>query len=312
MAVRLLTASKELVFGGGGSDYWCFQDEQQREFLAAAVLYKTLLSVKQVVERMRAVEARLRDSEPALQSPSIELHLLWMEGIQQQTPELTLPSPLVETQRWASLVLIEAAEEALIDAVDEKTESVAVVRRIGTAYAELKNAPEGLLWSFSPEDPVAKRFEWTPAGLVLETGGLDRPDTLAAATKLMLLAERLPPAVALGYSSLEEAEEQLKAITPNAHAFVTVNPPSGLSPEKYSLLWLEAVRNMAVSVRLEVTDVVLWESSWNKLRGGLFGRKVEQVKFSHKVQELKLTKPEHAPLPLVMVSLRMEGEYGSR
>jgi 7,8-dihydro-6-hydroxymethylpterin-pyrophosphokinase len=146
LAKRMLVASHEFEFAGAVSDYSCFEDEQQGEFLAVAILYRSRLPVEGVLERVRTVERSLQDPEGSPLRPVIELRLLWMEGVHIQTPELTLPSPLLETQRWASLVFVEAAEDALVDAMEQGTESKSVVEKIAAAYVHLKKVSPGAKW----------------------------------------------------------------------------------------------------------------------------------------------------------------------
>ncbi|WNG26273.1 hypothetical protein F0U62_21280 [Cystobacter fuscus] len=306
VAVRLLLASKQLTLSMGSSDYWCCRDEAQREFLAGAVLYESELPVERVVELIRVVEGRLRDGASDPTAPALELQLLWMEGVHRRTPELTLPNPRVETERWASLVLIESAEDALIEAAHQNAESMSVVKRIGAAYLELKKESGSLQGSFSPAGAVGRYFERTETGLVLESGGLDHSDALVSASQLMLLAERLPPLSALRGSSLQDAHAQMQALAPSAHAFVTLARPSAISAEQYAHLWLEEVRRVAASARLEVTDLVIWESGGSQIRGCLFGAKARDTVFSRRVRELTFSLSEHTPHPRVLVSMRVD------
>jgi hypothetical protein len=189
----LLTASGVIAYAAGGSDYeWYHDKDRKNDFIASATLFKSDLPVEAILGMMSAVEERLGgpQREPA---PLMKLDLLWVEGVEMETPEVTLPSPLIFEKFWANSIFVEAAEVALFASKEEGHEKASFVRRVASAFKHF----EGM------DDPAVRYFfttnrwgesdltlERKPGGTVYDHGATDDVDTLAIAGDLLLSAEQ--------------------------------------------------------------------------------------------------------------------------
>ncbi len=188
----LLTAAGVIDYGGGGSDIeWYHDQERKRDFLAEAVAFKSDLPVEQILGMMAAVEERLGgpQREPA---PLIKMDLLWVEGVEMKTPELTLPSPLIFDKYWANSVFVDAGEQAMFIAKNEGREKVSTLFRVAHAYKRFQ----------AITDPAATHYHTTtpggdgtpelargPSGTDYDERATDDIDSLAVAGDLLLFAE---------------------------------------------------------------------------------------------------------------------------
>jgi 2-amino-4-hydroxy-6-hydroxymethyldihydropteridine diphosphokinase len=86
----------------------------QPEFLNAAALVAYEASPEDLLDALLAIEAglgRVRGDErwgPRV----IDLDLLWVQGLVRDTPQLTLPHPLLRTRAFALVPLVEIAPDA--------------------------------------------------------------------------------------------------------------------------------------------------------------------------------------------------------
>lgn len=311
VAVRLLTASKALELGGGASLYRCFEDEQGRDFLSAAVLYCSQLPLDSLSDLIRRVETSLQDplGDPARRA--IELRLLWLEGVQDENPTSKLPSPLLMTHRWASLAFVEAAEEALIAAVERQTESRSILTTIANAYVRLKKAGENPKWVFAIGGLCGKRFERTLGGVVLKTAAIDSPDLLASAVDLMLIAESdayriAKKLVTLAASSPGSgAEEALKKTPPSVVVPVVANVQRQALDSDRTSIWLNTTRHVAVREALDVTEAIVWADTDSTIRGALLGKKTDRVSWLRAIAGVHVSKLALSVVPTINLSLTL-------
>ena len=188
----LLTASGVMTYGGGGSQYeWYHDTKRKHDFIASATLFKSDLPVEQILGMMAAVEERLGgpQREPA---PLIKMDLLWVEGVELETPELTLPNPRIFQEYWANSIFVEASEQAMFIARDEGREKTSTVRRVAKAFKRFQDVhepPAKYFFTTSPGGEGKVDFARKPGGTVYSQGATDDVDTLAIAGDLLLFAE---------------------------------------------------------------------------------------------------------------------------
>ncbi len=186
----LLTASGVFRYGAGASDYqWYHDQERKHDFVAQAVAFKSELPVEGILGMMVAVAERLGgpQREPA---PLIKMDLMWVEGVEMETPELTLPSPLIFEKCWASTVFGEASEDAMFRSRDEGREKTSVVRRIARAYKKYHDMDDSAVTFFySTSELSPPELSRKAGGTIFTQEGVDDLNAIAVAGDLLLFAE---------------------------------------------------------------------------------------------------------------------------
>jgi hypothetical protein len=192
-AQDLLTASGTIKYQPGGSDYeWYHDQERKHDFMATATLFKSDLPVEGILGMMAAVEERLGGPQQA-SAPLIKTDLLWVEGVEWETKELTLPSPLIFEKFWANSVFVTASEMALVAAHDAGREKASFARRVASAFKHFEDMNDpAVRFYFSTQSggESAAELERKPGGTVYDEGATDDVDTLAIAGHLLLVAEQ--------------------------------------------------------------------------------------------------------------------------
>ncbi len=148
MANDLLKASGTIRCCGGDSNYqWYHDQERKHDFVAQAVAFKTELPVEGIFGVMAGVAERLGgpQREP---TPLIKMDLMWVEGVEMETPELTLPNPLIFDKYWANTIFVEASEDVMFRSRDEGREKTSVVRRIAKVYKKYHDMDDPALTFF--------------------------------------------------------------------------------------------------------------------------------------------------------------------
>jgi hypothetical protein len=190
MANDLLTASGTIRYGAGGSEYqWYHDQERKHDFVAQAVAFNSELPVEGILGMMTAVAERLGgpQREPA---PLIKMDLMWVEGVEMQTPEVTLPSPLIFEKFWANRVFVEASEDAMFRSRDEGREKTSVVRRIARAYKKYHDMDDSAVTFFyDTTELVPPQLSRKPGGTIYTQEGVDDLNAIAVAGNLLLFAE---------------------------------------------------------------------------------------------------------------------------
>lgn len=189
----LMTASGVIAYAAGGSDYeWYHDQERKHDFLASSTLFKSDLPVEAILGMMGAVEERLGGPQRG-PAPFMKMDLLWVEGVEMETPELTLPSPLIFEKFWANSIFTKAAEVALFASKEEGREKASFLRRVARAYKhfqDLDNPPDGHFFVTNSGGESDLTLERKPGGTVYDHGATDDVDTLAVAGDLLLSAEQ--------------------------------------------------------------------------------------------------------------------------
>ena len=189
-AKDLLKASGTIRRGGGGSEYqWYHDEERKRDFVVQAVVFKTELPVEGILGMMAAVDERLggHQREPA---PLIKMDLMWIEGVEMETPELTLPSPLIFEKYWANRVFVEASEDVMFRSRDEGREKTSVVRRIAKAYKKYHDMDDSAVTFFYETNELSPpELSRKPGGTIYSQEAVDDLNTIAVAGNLLLFAE---------------------------------------------------------------------------------------------------------------------------
>lgn len=279
-AAQMLMASGGLRLGGGASDYDCFDDERGREFLIGSVLYETDLSVEGVLGVMKAVEERLRDPHGSAQAPALELLLFWVEGVEVSTPEVTLPSPLLEKHRWAVGSFTEAGEDAILHAVKRGTEDRAVAKRIARAFRRLEYE-EGRpppKWGFSGDGLGRPMIERKAGRVTLQMGAVDGADVFGVAAHLLMVSQvdwerRVDSASESGERAGGEADRVLEKMGADTTAAVEVEFPKGASLPDRVLIWTQHLAAKLESAEFRAFRAVVWTQDAHSIRGALIGQK---------------------------------------
>ncbi len=197
--VALLFAAEELLIssgairrGGGGSEFeWYHDPARKRDFIATATLLKSDLPVEQILGMMAAVEERLGGPQHA-PAPLLKADLLWVEGTELETPEVTLPNPMIFETGWANHILVTAAEFALLEAEKAGREKASSLRRIARAFKrfnDIDDSPPRFFFTTSSIGEGKVELQRKPGGTVYIQGATDDVDTLAIAGDLLLFAE---------------------------------------------------------------------------------------------------------------------------
>jgi hypothetical protein len=189
-AKDLLKASGTIRRGGGGSEYqWYHDEERKRDFVVQAVVFKTELPVEGILGMMAAVDERLGgpQREPV---PLIKMDLMWVEGVEMETPELHLPSPLIFEKYWANRVFVEASEDVMFRSRDEGREKTSVVRRIAKAYKKYHDMDDSAVTFFYETNELSPpELSRKPGGTIYSQEAVDDLNTIAVAGNLLLFAE---------------------------------------------------------------------------------------------------------------------------
>ena len=188
----LLTASGVITYAQGGSENeWYHDPERRRDFITQSTLFKSDLPVEQILGMMAAVEERL--GGPQRESAALlKTDLLWVEGTELETPELTLPNPMIFETGWANHILVMAAESPLLNAEKAGREKASVLRRVARAFKrfdEIDDSPPRYFFTTSSIGEGYAELERKPGGTVYIQGATDDVDTLAIAGDLLLFAE---------------------------------------------------------------------------------------------------------------------------
>ena len=186
----LLTASGTIRYAAGGSDYqWYHDQERKHDFVTEAVLFKSELPVEGILGMMAAVAERLGgpQQEP---TPLTKMDLMWVEGVEMETPELTLPSPLIFEKYWANRVFVEASEDAMFRSRAEGREKTSVVRRIAKTYKKYHDMDDSAVsFFYNTNEQAPPRLSRKPGGTIYSQDGVDDLNAIAVAGNLLLFAE---------------------------------------------------------------------------------------------------------------------------
>jgi hypothetical protein len=170
-AKDLLNASGTIRRGGGGSEYqWYHDEERKRDFVVQAVVFKTELPVEGILV--------------------IKMDLMWVEGVEMETPELHLPSPLIFEKYWANRVFVEASEDVMFRSRDEGREKTSVVRRIAQAYKKYHDMDDSAVTFFYETNELSPpELSRKPGGTIYSQEAVDDLNMIAVAGNLLLFAE---------------------------------------------------------------------------------------------------------------------------
>ena len=85
------------------------------DFINAVIGLSTSLTPLDLLKKMQAIEDQLGRIRPYPNAPrTLDLDLLWMQGIQLQSPELTLPHPRLHQRAFVVFPLAQIAPELSI------------------------------------------------------------------------------------------------------------------------------------------------------------------------------------------------------
>jgi hypothetical protein len=296
-AAALVTASGAIKLGRDTSQYEDYTDAAGREFLGNARLMTSELPVEQILGLVSGVEERLRDPQGDPARPAVELHVLWVEGVEADRPDLTLPSPLIFGERWANRLFAAAGQDAFMGAVARGTESQATADRIEERQKHfIKVGPN-------------PRFMIPPGGfgelLGREKGGVrwrswatDEADLLAQAGALALMAYQERRRIAAEPGPFDEelavraARSALAEIASDNVQPITGAAPAGAPLERRAALWLGRIADQAVRKDLSIGRVVVWQVGATEIRGALLTGPPHALATPGPIEEVRIGAPE--------------------
>jgi 7,8-dihydro-6-hydroxymethylpterin-pyrophosphokinase len=278
----LLTASGVISYAAGGSDFeWYHDQERKHDFLASATLFKSDLPVERILGMMAAVEERLGgpQREPA---PLMKMDLMWVEGVEMETPELTLPNPLIFEKFWASYTFVEASEDAMFRSRDEGREKTSTVRRVARAYKKFKDIEDPAMRFFFRENSLGEGkadLSRKPGGTIYSQGAFDDIDTLAIAGDLLLFAEadvirgrdpKTPPIEddEDAYLSLRGTVEKLQR---DAVLALQVPTDAKATVDERAQAWVDGLAGLLAVHHFVGRQTVIYSADVNRISGAVVG-----------------------------------------
>ncbi len=276
----ILTASGAISYATGGSNYeWYHDQERKHDFVAEAVLFKTELPVEGILGMMAAVAERLGgpQREPA---PLIKMDLMWVEGVEMETPELTLPNPLIFEKYWANLVFVEASEDAMFRSRDEGREKTSVVRRIARAYTKYKDVEDPAVnHFFSTQGEGKADLSRKPGGTVYSQRAVDDLDTVAIAGDLLLFAEvdvtrGRSPSIAKDEAdehAYHRAESVLEKLPRGTILPLQVPIDTDASVDQKAQAWVDGLTGLLAVHQFAGVRTVIYSSDANRISGAVIG-----------------------------------------
>jgi 7,8-dihydro-6-hydroxymethylpterin-pyrophosphokinase len=304
-ALDLLTTSPALEFMRQTSGSYRYEPKEGPAFLASAALFRSRLSVEQLLGIMHAVEERLADPLEPEARKTVRLELLWVKDVTLRTPEVSLPHPDFDTENWVITVFAEAGE--------------AVVKDRGEAarfYALLQHPPgQTSVWQNSFGDPSQPKLARATGGAVVKSETSDPIELLAAAGEALILARedsralaREPAAVAKEFEPGNTARNHIEALRP--HEIVTVTTPvgAGAGADERVARWLTALTETCRHSKLRPKAVVVFASDAALIRGALLGEQEDserawRIPVSATVGPLRPSRP-----PLIELSVQLRDE----
>jgi hypothetical protein len=317
VANDLLIASASISYAGGGSEYeWYHDPERKHDFVADATLFKSELPIEGILGMMAAVEERLGgpQQEPA---PFIKLDLMWVEGVEMETPELALPNPLIFDKYWANSIFIDASEDAMFRARDDGREKTSVVRRIARAFKRFKNV----------EDPAVKFFYSTtgstkpdlsrkPGGTIYSQRAVDDMDAIAIAGDLLLFAE---VDVTRGRSPSTTPDETDEDAYFSAHDLLEKLPRDAILPFEVPIetnatvdakaqAWVDGLAGLLAVHHFVGVRTVIYSVSSDRISGAVIGHSAHDIKPYFRRGDVAVSSERLADMPINRNSIEVARE----
>jgi hypothetical protein len=308
----LLTASTSISYAGGGSEYEWYRDpERKHDFVAEATLFKSDLPVDGILGMMAAVEERLGgpQREPA---PLVKMDLMWVEGVEMETPELTLPNPLIFEKYWANSVFIDASEDAMFRARDEGREKTSVVRRIARAFKKYKDV----------EDPAVKFFYSTTGstkpdlsrksgGTIYSQRAVDDIDAVAIAGDLLLFAEIDVVRNRDARTSTDETDEDafgrasdaLEKLPRGTILPLQVRIDVNASLDQKAQAWVDGLAGLLAVHHFAGVHTVIYSVDANRISGAVIGHSAPDLKPYFRPGDVAVSSERLADMPINRNSL---------
>jgi hypothetical protein len=283
----LLTDSGVISRGGGGSDCeWYHDKERKSEVIASATLFKSDLPVEAILGMMSAVEERLGgpQHEPA---PLMKMDLLWVEGVELETPEVTLPNPLIFETFWANSIFVEAAEDALFRSKDDGREKASFVRRVALAFKHFEGIHDPAVRNFfstNSDGESSLSLERTPGGTVYDRGATDDIETLAIAGDLLLSAEQdvlrgrdpKAPKDEDDVHASRRAKEAVEKLSGDAILPLQVAILANASVDAKAQAWVEGVARLLAAEHFVGQQTVIYSVEPTVISGAVLGHSVPE------------------------------------
>jgi 7,8-dihydro-6-hydroxymethylpterin-pyrophosphokinase len=273
-ADELLSASPVIqpLKAAASASGWVQADEGPDEFVGTAFAYKSALPPEQLAGLLHAVEERLADPREPRKGRSLRLDLLWMAGAKVRTAELTLPSPSLQSRRWAISALMQAGENAIVESLDAGDEDKGTARRFADAYKKLPGEPR---WEGGVGDLGIPSIHRSPEAAVLSNDAVDFADLLAVGADTMAMAEidwlwRAPDKPLVEREDeIDPAYNALRKVVPEDVVPVEVKVVPEMSEADRMTAFIAGVRATLTAHRAPLSRTVVFEVGPTAIRGAL-------------------------------------------
>lgn len=310
-ANELLIASGAISYATGGSDNeWYHDRERKRDFIAQAVLFKTELAVEQILGMMAAVGERLGGGAQHRPAPLLEMDLLWVEGTELQTPEVTLPSPMIFEVGWANSIFVQAAEFALLNAEKAGREKASLLRRVARPYKKFQDmdddSPERFFHTSPPSGEGEATLERKQGGTVYIQEASDDVDTLAVAGDLLLFAET---DVARGRDpkttkdeterqSYHRAQNALEALPRDSVLPLQVSIQAEASVDARAQIWIDGLAGLLAMHHFAAVRTVVYSVDATRISGVVLGHPAADFKPYFRPGDVAISSERLADMPI--------------
>jgi hypothetical protein len=308
-AQDLLTASGTISFAPGGSKYEWYHDEDRKpDFIATARLFESKLSVEGILGMMGAVEERLGGPQQEA-APLVKMDLLWVEGVEMETPELTLPNPLIFEKLWANSVFVEASEGALLAASKAGRERDSVVHRVARAYKHFKGVKDPAVTHFF-STPIGGEsdveLERKPGGTVYDEGASDDVDTLAIAGHLLLVAEQdvlrsrdpdTPKDESDRWTYLS-LQRRMPKLPRDSLLPLRVTTTPNASVDEKAQAWVDGLARLLADQHFLGARTVVFSVGSTEISGAVLGRSVPEYRPYFRPGDMAISSQRLADLPI--------------
>jgi hypothetical protein len=308
-AKDLLTASGTISFAPGGSKYeWYHDQERKHDFMATAALFESKLPVDGILGMMAAVEERLGGPQQA-SAPLMKMDLLWVEGVELETPELTLPNPLIFEKFWTNSIFVQASEGALLGSSKAGREKDSFVHRVARAYKHFKDLKDPTVrYFFSTQSGGESRpeLERKPGGTVYDEGATDDVDTLAIAGHLLLFAEQdvlrsrdqRTPKDDDDQDAFLDLRGVMRKLPRDAVVPLQVTTAQNASVDEKAQSWVDGLARLLADQHFLGARAVVFSAGPTEISGAVLGRSVPEYHPYFRPGDTAISSQRLADLPI--------------
>jgi hypothetical protein len=270
-----LLAGNPLFSPKGGRILW-FEDPSAPAgyMVVGSFLFQSAASISQARGLLQSIEERLNDGHPPAAGGLLTSKLLWVEGVQVDTPPLELPSSDILDTPWGLNAFMASAEDPFAQGCKVGTENIDLCRAVDKKFRHSKlpqayETPLDMWLGGALEDGLES---WGHAHARDEEVLAVAVDALLAASAARHLLETEPAQGA--HLLFERATEAVGRRRADDVVPLEVPLPA-TKPEDRVKLWLEAVRSAAKQHALQPRRAVVFALGQARVRGAILGSRAE-------------------------------------